>query len=232
MEQRLHVPTQATVKDVAVDFKPRRERAQDVDAKAKLRYFDARAERPPAPPAKTAAHSEFLRTGRIARDRREWLPEQRRYLTYEEVAERTERKLAAAGERTHERINAVHRTIQFPKLLFSRSLTDSPHLGYCHVTAARTFFSPRRPVSWSFYICNFLAEIGDEEDFFGHIRTDYARMYFAVAIERQETGETRINRTVRGNGILFRTSDPSEALKNVLMLGAPDTTLREVIRKL
>jgi hypothetical protein len=204
----------------------------NVDAKAKLRYFDARAERPPASPAKAATHSEFLRTGRISRDRRDWLPEERRYLTYEEVGARTELKLASAGEKTHARINAVHRAIKFPKLLFSRSLTDTPHLGYCHVTAARTFFSPRRPVSWSFYICNFSAEIGDEKEFFGHIRTDYARMYFAVAIERQETGETRINRTVRGNGILFRTSDPAEALKNVLMLGATEPSLREVIARL
>lgn len=203
-----------------------------MDVKAKLRYFDARAERPPVMPVKATTHSEFLRTGRISRDRREWLPEERRYLTYEEVAGRTERKLASAGEKTHERINAVHRTIQLPKLLFSRSLAESPHLGYCHVTAARTFFSPNHPVSWSFYICNFSAEIGNAEEFFGHIRPDYARMYFAVAIERLESGETRINRTVRDNGILFRTSDPSEALKNVLMLGAPDTTLREVIRKL
>ncbi|MBP2547802.1 hypothetical protein J2858_000695 [Neorhizobium galegae] len=202
-----------------------------MDAKAKLRYFDARAERPPAPQAKTSAHSEFLRTGRISRDRRDWLPDERRYLTYEEVAERTERKLALAGEKTHERINAVHRRITFPKLLFSRSLSETPHLGYCHVTAARTFFSPSQPVSWSFYICNFSAEIGEAEQFFGQIRTDYARMYFAVAIERQDTGETRINRAVRGNGVLFRTSDPAEALKNVLMLGAPEPSLREVIAR-
>jgi hypothetical protein len=35
---------------------------------------------------------------------------------------------------------------------------------------------------------------------------------------------------VRGNGILFRTNDPKTALKNVLLLGAKQDTLRKVIR--
>ncbi|MBT9368851.1 DUF6656 family protein [Rhizobium sp. CSW-27] len=203
-----------------------------MDAKAKRRYFDIRSALSAETPQKTAAHSEFLRTGRISRNRRDWLPEERRYLTYEEVAERTEKRLTAAGEKTHERINAVHRTIRFPKIVFSRALSESPHLGYCHVTAARTVFERTAPIHWSFYICNFLAEIGADEQFFERIRTDYDRMYFAVALDLQPTGEARINRTVRDNGILFRTSDPMEALKNVLILGAPDAALRQVIRSL
>lgn len=203
-----------------------------MDAKAKRRYFDIRPTPGAGEPPKAATHSEFLRTGRISRNRRDWLPEERRYLTYEEVAERTERRLSAAGEKTHERINAVHRAIRFPKIVFSRALSESPHLGYCHVTAARTVFERTAPIHWSFYICNFLAEIGEAEQFFERIRTDYDRMYFAVALDLQPTGEARINRTVRDNGILFRTSDPQEALKNVLILGAPDEALRAILRKL
>lgn len=203
-----------------------------MDTRTKLRYYDASALRPSAPSVKQAAHSEFLRTGRISRDQRDWLPEEKRYLTYEEVTARTERKLTAAGEKTHERINGFHRSIRFPKVLFSRTLEQKPHLGYCHVTAARTLFNRNQPVNWSFYICNFMSEIGEAEDFFQHIRTGYGRMYFAVATEAEADGETRINRKIRDNGLLFRTSDPMEALKNVLTLGAPDKALREIIAKL
>ncbi len=200
--------------------------------KAKLRYFDANAIRTSAPKIKTTAHSEFLRTGRISRDKQDWLPDEKRYLTYAEVAQRTERKLTSAGEKTHERINGFHRSIQFPKVMFSRALDDRPHLGYCHVTAARTLFGKNVPIDWSFYICNFISDIGDADGFFQHIRTDYGRMYFAVAIEAEETGATRVNTKVRGNGLLFRTSDPEEALRNVLLLGARDEALRDIIKKL
>lgn len=203
-----------------------------MNTKAKLRYFEAQVPKPPVANVKTAAHSEFLRTGRISRHKNDWLPDEKRYLTYAEVAARTEKKLTSAGEKTHERINGFHKSIRFPKVLFSRSLEERPHLGYCHVTSARTVFGKTLPIDWSFYICNFVSEIGVEEDFFQHIRTDYGRMYFAVAIEAEEEGGTRINRKVRGNGLLFRTSDPNEALRNVLMLGARDDTLRDIIKTL
>lgn len=203
-----------------------------MNTKTKLRYYDAKVPKPPAPQAKPVAHSEFLRTGRIAREQSDWVESERRYLTYEEVMARTERKLTAAGEKTHERINGFHRSIHFPKVLFSRALNERPHLGYCHVTAARTLFGRNKPITWSFYICNFVSEIGETDDFFQQIRTGYGRMYFAVATEAEDKGEARINRAVRGNGLLFRTSDPMAALKNVLMLGAPDKTLREIIAKL
>jgi hypothetical protein len=41
-----------------------------------------------------------------------------------------------------------------------------------------------------------------------------------------------IDRTVRGNGLLFRTHDPQVAIKNVLLLGARNEQLREIIRQL
>ncbi|NKF32056.1 hypothetical protein HER21_37135, partial [Pseudomonas sp. BGM005] len=121
---------------------------------ARLRYFDAKdtsklRERQPI-----AAHSEFLRTGRIPRERRHWLAEERRYLTHDEVAAKTGRKLQVAGEKTHQHINGFHHSIQFPKMIFHRTLEDSPHLGYCHVTAARTKFAHYEEVSWAFYIAN------------------------------------------------------------------------------
>jgi hypothetical protein len=46
---------------------------------AKLRYYDAAAEKLPTIPPKVAVHTEFLRTGRI--NRRQWLPSERRYLS-------------------------------------------------------------------------------------------------------------------------------------------------------
>jgi hypothetical protein len=59
---------------------------------------------PVEPPRPTAVHSEFLRTGRIIRNSTaNWLAEERRYLSYDEVAEKTARKLQAAGEKTHDR---------------------------------------------------------------------------------------------------------------------------------
>ncbi|WEX78217.1 hypothetical protein PYH37_003080 [Sinorhizobium numidicum] len=198
---------------------------------AKLRYYDA-AERAPALAPKAAIHTEFLRTGRIDR-RRHWIAEQRRYLTHDEVAERTGRKLTAAGETTHKRINSFHASIRFPKMIFHRTLANSPHLGYCHVTGARTHLAHSREVTWAFYFANFFSELGDETHFFDRIQPGYSRMYFAVAIEPDAYDRHMVvNRYVRGNGLIFRTQDPMIALKNVLMLGAADEALRKIIRNL
>lgn len=199
----------------------------------KRRYYEVQGQNPAVGlPRKLVAHSEFLRTGRISRATPIWMPDERRYLSYAEVSARTGRKLEAAGERTHERINGFHRSIQFPKILFHRTLDDSPHLGYCHVTAAHTVFAERTQVSWSFYIANFFSEIGEEELFFEKIVPQTSRMYFAVATNNKPGQPMEINRSIRKNGVLFQTSDPREAMKNVLMLGAPDDAIRAIIKKL
>lgn len=201
--------------------------------KVTRRYYEA-SKPPPSvmPPSKITAHSEFLRTGKISRANPIWIPDERRYLSYAEVAQRTGRKLEAAGEKTHERISGFHRSIQFPKIIFHQTLEQSPHLGYCHVTAASTFFSPGARVNWSFYIANFFSEIGDGENFFRQINAGASRMYFAVATHNQPGKPLQINRDIRRNGLLFQTSDPHEAMKNVLMLGAPDEAVRAIIKKL
>ncbi|RWX77184.1 hypothetical protein EPK99_16175 [Neorhizobium lilium] len=199
----------------------------------KLRYYDARQQSPPAvPPSKAPAHSEFLRTGRITRAKPIWNSDERRYLTYDEVAQRTGEMLEAAGDMTYTKINGFHRAIQFPKILFHRTLEGSPHLGYCHVTAAKTAFAPHAKLSWSFYIANFFSDIGEDDLFFERINSSYARMYFAVALEGEPGQPLQISRRIRKNGLLFKTSDPKQAMKNVLMLGAPDQTIREIIKSL
>lgn len=196
----------------------------------KFRYYDAVAYKRATLP-KSAVHTEFLRTGRI--DRSEWSPSEKRYLSYEEVAERTGRRLEKAGETTHDRINGFHRSIRFPKLIFHRTLAETPHLGYCHVTVANTRFAEFDDVQWAFYIANFSAEIGADEQFFADISGRPGRMYFAVAITpTEEEGRLAIDRKVRGNGVLFRTADPKTAMKNVLMLGARDAALRKIIQAL
>jgi len=197
-----------------------------------LRYFDAAAVKKPVQSPKSAVHTEFLRTGRINRPQ-QWSAEEKRYLTHQEVATRTGRRLEAAGKVTHERINGFHASIRFPKLIFHRTLSGSPHLGYCHVTAARTKFAKFDDVRWSFYIANFFSDIGDDEHFFEKINLGYSRMYFAVATELDaEEGKLTLNRTVHENGLLFRTRDPKEALKNVLLLGACNEPLRKIINSL
>lgn len=199
----------------------------------KLRYY-AKSEttKTEEKPLETV-HSDFLRTGRISRRREDWLPEEKRYLTYGEVAQATGRKLEAAGQRTHHRINGFHRSIQFPKIIFHRTLENSPHLGYCHVTAARTNFAKYADVKWSFYIANFFSEIGDEQDFFKKIEPRYSRMYFAVALQPDKAAKAiTIDRSFRHHGLLFRTHDPKEALKNVLKLGARTQELRDAIDRL
>ncbi|MDI7861474.1 hypothetical protein MRS76_05860 [Rhizobiaceae bacterium n13] len=200
---------------------------------SKLRYFDTGSQKPTDRIPVAAAHSEFLRTGRISRAKEHWLTRERRYLTYEEVAEKTGRKLQAAGEATHERLNAFHRAITFPKLIFHRTLEESPHLGYCHVTASRTSFKAAEGVSWAFYIANFYSDVGGEENFFTGIDRNYARMFFAVAMHPgDEAGKMTIDRSIRSSGLLFRTPDPKEAYKNVLMLGARSDELRRLVGKL
>jgi len=194
----------------------------------KFRYYDAVAHKR-AMLAKVAVHTEFLRTGRIERAEN-WSASEKRYLTYAEVAARTGRRLEKAGETTHARINGFHRSIRFPKLVFHRTLAETPHLGYCHVTVASSRFAEFEKVQWAFYIANFQAEIGAEEQFFADISQRPGRMYFAVALApAEEEGRLSIDRKVRGNGVLFRTEDPKTAMKNVLMLGARDEALRKII---
>lgn len=196
-----------------------------------LRYFDSSRSKKTRLPA--AVHSEFLRTGRILRAQDTWIEEEKRYLTYQEVAAITGKRLERAGETTHERLNAFHRAIQFPKLIFHRTLATAPHLGYCHVTASKTKFAEYDDVTWGFYIANFLADIGTSGNFFEHINPRQGRMYFAVAMAADKSGDKAklsINTAIRGNGLLFRTNDPKQAMKNVLMLGARNEQLRAIIR--
>ena len=197
---------------------------------SKLQYVDETVAAP-----KQARQSEFLRTGRIDRNRPNWSATEKRYLSYEEVAERTGKFLTASGERTHERLNGFHKSIQFPKLVFHRTLAGTPHLGYCHVTASKSKFAEFDDVKWAFYIANFFADIGADDLRFERVNMRAERMYFAIAVEREGDGATRklaINRKVRGNGLLFRTDDPKTALKNVLLLGAKHEALRKIIRAL
>ena len=201
---------------------------------SKLRYYD-NASKSPAGKIGRAIDTEFLRTGRIDRKPEDWNQQERRYLTHAEVAARTGKRLEAAGETTCARINGFHKAIRFPKLIFHRTLSDSPHLGYCHVTAARTRFpGAKSDITWSFYLANFFAEIGaDDEQFFRRVSLSYSRMYFAVATEPgQAGGDLTINRTIRPNGVLFQTHDPKDALKNVLLLGARNEDLRKIVKAL
>lgn len=198
-----------------------------------LRHFvaDGPKEDTPAP---SAIQSEFLRLGRILRGKDRWDFVENRYMTMEEVAERTGRALQVASERTHERINSVHDDIKFPKLVFHRTLENRPHLGYCHVTAANTRLLNDETFKWSFYIANFKSEIDEGLKFVGKLDNTMPRMYFAVAMENDREKPTRmvVDRQRIPGGILFQTHDPKTALKNVLMLGTDDPVLRAKIRRL
>jgi len=90
-------------------------------------------------------------------------------------------------------------------------------------------------VNWAFYIANFFARIGQEENFFEDISLKYSRMYFAVAVhpdKKASDEKLTINRDIRGNGVLFHTHDPQIAVRNVLLLGARNEQLRDIIRQL
>ncbi len=184
---------------------------------ATLRYFEEKKKVEQAP-KKPALHSEFLRTGRIDRNRPNWDGVQKRYLTYEEVAERAGKQLTAAGERTHERLNSFHRSIRFPKLIFHRTLKER---------ASRLLSRHRRQDQ----LCGIQGrEMGLLHRQFlrrhrsraSDLRKDqHARRTDVFRPRRGEDEEQQkltINTAVRGNGLLFRTQDPKVAFKNVLML--------------
>ncbi|WP_421361922.1 DUF6656 family protein [Agrobacterium rosae] len=196
-----------------------------------IRYFDANA-RMAAPSRSKTAHSDFLRTGKIARYEEKWVPREPRYLTHDQVAEMTGRKLQTAGEMTHSRLNSFHRSIYFPQMVFHRTIEASPHLGYCHVTASRTSFDLRKQVMWSFYFANFFSELCGDEQFFENIDPRHSRMYFAVAMDMNGDKTVQIDKTMHRDGLLFRTHDPKIALKNVLMLGTRSNEMRKLIRTL
>ncbi|MBB3944976.1 hypothetical protein GGQ73_000901 [Rhizobium skierniewicense] len=196
-----------------------------------IRYFDVSA-RNMAPTRSKTAHSDFLRTGKIARYEQKWIPREPRYLTHDEVAEITGRKLQTAGEMTHSRLNSFHQSIRFPQMVFHRTIEESPHLGYCHVTASRTSFDAHTPVLFSFYFANFFSELCGDEQFFENIDPRQSRMYFAIAMDMAGDKTVKINKAIHRDGLLFRTSDPKIALKNVLMLGTRSSEMRKFIRTL
>lgn len=198
----------------------------------KIRYF-AKPSTALATLRRGNSYTEFLRTGVIERYKTDWVPEEERFLSYEEVAQRTGRKLQDAGVKTHERLNNFHKDIQFPKLVYHRTLTNKPHLGYCHVTAARTKFAEFEDVRWAFYIANFNVDLNAENFFFDTEEVQLSRLYFAIAVDLdREENKLVIDRKVRGNGVLFSTHDPHKAMKNVLMMGAKKDNLRRIIRSL
>ncbi len=94
------------------------------------------------------------------------------------------------------------------KLVFHRTLTGTPHLGYCHVTAAKSKFAEYADVNWAFYIANFFADIGVRRPEIRKINMRAERMYFAVAMENDTGKKLALDKKVRGNGLLFRTNDP------------------------
>lgn len=196
-----------------------------------IRYFDASA-RKMAPARTKTAHSDFLRTGKITRFEQKRIPSEPRYLTHDQVAEITGRKLQAAGELTYSRLNNFHHSIRFPNMVFHRTIDERPHLGYCHVTASRTSFDMRNPVLWSFYFANFFAELSGEGAFFENIDPRHPRMYFAIAMDMAGDKSVTINKSIHQNGLLFRTHDPKIALKNVLMLGTRSNEMRKFIHSL
>lgn len=196
-----------------------------------IKYYDTEAFKPVPIYSKTT-QSEFLRTGRIKRFEDRWLPRGKRYYTPSEVAEITGRRLNAAGERANAKLNNVHPALKFPDMVFHRVIDSMPHLGYCHVTASRSTIDRKSDVLWSFYFSNFAADIGGNDRFFENINRNFSRMYFAVAMNTLEKGAVSINRAVRDNGVLFKTSDPREALLKVLMLGAKTSELRSFIKNL
>ncbi|MNL89685.1 hypothetical protein D3C87_2201600 [compost metagenome] len=58
-------------------------------------------------------------------------------------------------------------------------------------------------------------------------------MYFAIAMQPNKADKKlTIDRTIRANGLLFRTQDPKEAFRNILMLGAKTPELRGSIEKI
>ncbi len=195
----------------------------------RIRYFDAG--RPLAAPIRSnTAHSDFLRTGRISRYEERFLPDERIYYSHDEVAAITGRKLEAAADATHDRLNGFHESIRFPRMIFHHLLDDRPHLGYCHVTAAKTSFDARRHVLWSFYFANFFAELSGTENFFENIDARYSRMYFAVAITALAGKGIAVDTSFHRGGLLFQTHDPRVALKNVLTLGARSDEMRSLIK--
>lgn len=181
-----------------------------------------------------AFHSEFLRTGRILRGSDRWDATEKRYLTQEEILERTGRQLETAAEKTLERLNGYHWAIQYPKLIFHRTLENRPLYGYCHVTAGKSDLPTGETVKWAFYLANFHADIDAELKFIGKVSREINRMYFAIAVTNAEERSPKmvVDRSLKPDGILFRTHDPKAALKNILLLGTDNPRLRARILRL
>ena len=94
-----------------------------------------------------------------------------------------------------------------------------PHLGYASIIWGETPDKDDNLFPWILYFCNFNAQFGTSDTFFENIAPGSGIKFFGLALSLNEDGTVQgRNTAIRGNGLLFATSDPEEAFENTSRL--------------
>ena len=94
-----------------------------------------------------------------------------------------------------------------------------PNLGYTSIIWGETPDKAGNLFPWILYFCNFNAQFGTSDTFFENITPGSGNTFFGLALSLNEDGTVRgRNTSIRGNGLLFATSDPEEAFENASRL--------------
>jgi len=100
-----------------------------------------------------------------------------------------------------------------------RIIQKLPHLGYASIVWGETPDKEGNLFPWILYYCNFNAQFGTSDTFFENILPGSGTKFFGLALSLNEDGTVQgRNKSIRGNGLLFATSDPEEAFENVSRL--------------
>ncbi|MEN9895027.1 MAG: hypothetical protein RIR97_879 [Pseudomonadota bacterium] len=135
------------------------------------------------------------------------------------VPEMTRHRLYYKAETYFQQLLFWRPMIEVQRLDTVRLIEARPRFGYASIIRSLTPDSSGALYPWIFYVCNFPAKFGMDDQLFDSIPTSPGVTFFGLGLSVDTDG--RIigrNRSIRGNGLLFATSDPTEAFENVSRL--------------
>ena len=137
----------------------------------------------------------------------------------DDVAAMTTNRLQSKAETYFQQMLKWRPLLEVNRLDDVKILQTRPHLGYASIVWSQTPGNDGNLFPWIFYFCNFKARFGTNDDFFENIPLNFGVTFFGLALSLNEDGTVRgRNTSIRGNGLLFATSDPAEAFENVSRL--------------
>jgi hypothetical protein len=183
----------------------------------KLNYYSTRAEKDAFRASGHApSPTEFLRDGPVFGGA---ASQGKKRISAESVRRRTEAVLEDKAERYFRQIRDFDRSLRFERFKLVRIISEAPHLGYSAITSGVCSDIQGRGVNWVAFFANFDCIFGKGDALFENIPTQYGLTYFSLALKLDDDNQvTGPDSVFHGNGLIFSTHSPDEALNNIIRL--------------